>query len=72
MINTAIDKIRGLCRLICLTYIRQLDIDQDNLGHQRSRKSDFSIGFKDEVSFYLNNLDCKYSDNQLCILDVLE
>lgn len=71
LINTSMDKIRGICRLICLIYIRQIDIEQ-TIQFQKIKKSNFSIGFKDEVSFYLNNLDCKYTENQLCIIDILE
>ena len=66
MINTTLDQIRGICRSICLIFIRQ-QIPIDGNKNAKSR-----INLQQMISFYLNNLDCKYTDSQLCILDILE
>ena len=66
MINTPLDQIRAICKSICLIFIRQ-EAPQPDAHSKR-----LGLTADQEVSFYLNNLDCKYTESQLCILDILD
>lgn len=66
MINSSLDDIRSICRSICLIFMRQ-EVPAGLPGPKKN-----SLNFASEVSFYLNNLDCKYAESQSCILDILE
>lgn len=66
MINSSLDDIRSICRSICLIFMRQ-EVPAGSPGPKKN-----SLNFASEVSFYLNNLDCKYAESQSCILDILE
>ena len=57
MINTTLDQIRGVCRSICLIFMRQENPPID----PQTRRKPVGINFLEEVSFFLNNLDCKYT-----------
>lgn len=45
---------------------------QNPSEQKKKTKGGPTIDFSKELSFYLNNLDCKYSETQLAVLDVIK